>query len=103
VRRQRLQLVGCVALLVAAKVCAAAQPMLSQRPLTWRAPRVQIEEIWAPEVRDFVYISDNAYTRDEILRFESTLIAALDFNLHEPTIVRFTERCATRAGAAPRE
>jgi hypothetical protein len=24
------------------------------------------EEIWAPEVRDFVYISDKAYTREQV-------------------------------------
>jgi cyclin B len=28
------------------------------------------EEIYAPEVRDFVYITDNAYTKDEILLME---------------------------------
>lgn len=28
------------------------------------------EEIYAPEVKDFVYITDNAYTKDEILQME---------------------------------
>jgi cyclin B len=28
------------------------------------------EEIYAPEVRDFVYITDNAYTKEEILQME---------------------------------
>lgn len=28
------------------------------------------EEIYAPEVRDFVYITDNAYTKEEILEME---------------------------------
>ena len=41
VSRKRLQLVGVTAMLVASKY----------------------EEIWAPEVRDFVYISDKAYDR----------------------------------------
>ena len=31
------------------------------------------EEIWAPEVRDFVYISDKAYTREQILSMEKDL------------------------------
>ena len=41
VSRKRLQLVGVTAMLIASKY----------------------EEIWAPEVRDFVYISDKAYDR----------------------------------------
>jgi G2/mitotic-specific cyclin-B, other len=28
------------------------------------------EEIYAPEVRDFVYITDNAYSRDQIFAME---------------------------------
>ena len=40
-----MQLVGVTAMLLAAKY----------------------EEIWAPEVRDFVYISDKAYNRQQIL------------------------------------
>ena len=41
VNRQRLQLVGVVSLMIAAKY----------------------EEIYPPEVRDYMYICDNAYTR----------------------------------------
>lgn len=32
------------------------------------------EEIWAPEVRDFVYISDRAYSRDQILNMEKIML-----------------------------
>ena len=35
------------------------------------------EEIWAPEVRDFVYISDRAYTRDQILNMEKIMLNTL--------------------------
>ena len=31
------------------------------------------EEIYAPEVKDFVYISDKAYTWDEIMKMESLM------------------------------
>lgn len=41
VSRKRLQLVGVTSMLIGSKY----------------------EEIWAPEVNDFVYISDKAYTR----------------------------------------
>ncbi len=45
VTRQKLQLVGVTAMLIASKY----------------------EEIYAPIVKDFVYITDNAYTKEEIL------------------------------------
>jgi cyclin B len=45
IMRTKLQLVGVTAMLIASKY----------------------EEIYAPEVRDFVYITDNAYSRVEIL------------------------------------
>ena len=51
VRRQKLQLVGVTGLMLASKY----------------------EEIYPPEVRDYVYICDNAYTRDEILKMEQVL------------------------------
>lgn len=43
--RTRLQLVAVAALLIASKY----------------------EEIYVPELKDFEYISDNAYTKEEIL------------------------------------
>jgi len=52
VTRKRLQLVGVTAMLIASKY----------------------EEIWAPEVRDFVYISDKAYSREDILGCEKTML-----------------------------
>lgn len=39
------------------------------------------EEIWAPEVRDFVYISDKAYTREQILDMEKQMLNTLGFHL----------------------
>eukprot|EP00741_Cyanophora_paradoxa_P004154 tig00000769_g4035.t1 len=70
VTRQRLQLVGVTAMLIASK----------------------FEEIYAPEVRDFVYISDKAYTRDEILEMEGSILGTLNFNLSVPTALMFLPR-----------
>lgn len=39
------------------------------------------EEIWAPEVHDFVYISDRAYKREQILQMEKLMLNSLKFNL----------------------
>lgn len=70
VPRRRLQLVGVVGMLIAAK----------------------FEEINPPEVREFVYITDNAYTKDEILIMECTMLTALAFYVATPTTVHFLQR-----------
>ena len=50
------------------------------------------EEIWAPEVRDFVYISDRAYERSDILDMEKQMLKALDYNLTLPTSYQYLAR-----------
>jgi hypothetical protein len=72
VLRTRLQLVGVTAMLIACKY----------------------EEIYAPEVRDFVYITDKAYTKEEILAMENSMLSVLDFNICAPSSFRFLERFA---------
>jgi hypothetical protein len=76
VTRKNLQLVGVTAMLVASKY----------------------EEIWAPEVRDFVYISDKAYTREQILEMEKSMLNALGFHLTVPTPFQFMNRYFKAAG-----
>ena len=76
VTRKHLQLVGVTAMLIASKY----------------------EEIWAPEVRDFVYISDRAYTRDQILNMEKIMLNTLRFNLTVPTPCNFLLRYLKAAG-----
>ncbi|KAK9866112.1 hypothetical protein WJX84_002263 [Apatococcus fuscideae] len=70
VTRKNLQLVGVTAMLLAAKY----------------------EEIWPPEVRDFVYISDQAYTREQILDMEKLMLNTLRFNMTVPTPLKFLAR-----------
>ena len=72
VMRQRLQLVGVTAMLIASKY----------------------EEIYAPEVRDFVYITDKAYTKEEVLEMEYFMLTKLDFNCTTPSAYRFLQRYA---------
>ena len=43
------------------------------------------EDVWAPEVRDFVYISDHAYTAEQILEMEKIMLNTLRFQLTVPT------------------
>ena len=77
VSRKNLQLVGVTAMLLASKY----------------------EEIWAPEVRDFVYISDKAYTREQILSMEKDMLNQLGFHLTVPTPYQFMSRFFKAANA----
>lgn len=70
VTRQNLQLVGVTAMLLASKY----------------------EEIYPPQIRDLVFITDRAYNRDQILEMESTMANALEFRLTVPTIYCFLLR-----------
>ena len=65
--KSRLQLVGVAAMFLVCK----------------------IEEVYAPAVSDFVYITDNAYTEAEIRQMELQIIRALDFDLCQPISLNF--------------
>lgn len=77
VRRSKLQLVGVASLLIAAKY----------------------EEIYPPELRDLVYITDRAYNKQEILEMENEIIKTLDYYFTVPTIHTFLCRYLKAAHA----
>lgn len=52
------------------------------------------EEIYPPLLKDFIYISENAYTANEILDMEKKILFALDFDISLCTAYRFLERFA---------
>lgn len=68
--RQQLQLVGVTSMLIAAK----------------------FEEIYPPEIKDFIYITDRAYTREEVINMEVYMLQMLDFSFCSPTAAHFFER-----------
>lgn len=47
------------------------------------------EEIYPPEVDEFVYITDDTYTKRQLLRMEHLLLKVLAFDLAAPTISQF--------------
>lgn len=77
VKRTKLQLVGVAALLLASKY----------------------EEIYAPEIRDLVCITDRAYSKQEIVQMESDIVKTLEYNLTVPTIHSFLCRYLKAAHA----
>lgn len=50
------------------------------------------EEIYPPLLKDFVYITDNIYTADQILEMEKSILMVLDFDIQLTSSYRFLER-----------
>jgi cyclin B len=61
------------------------------------------EEIYPPEVRDFVYITDKAYTKEEILTMEAEILSTLEYNVTSPSCYRFLELYGALAGLSAEE
>ncbi|KAJ7966114.1 Cyclin [Quillaja saponaria] len=70
IEKQRLQLLGITCMLLASKY----------------------EEICAPRVEEFCFITDNTYTRGEVLKMESEVLNFLHFQLSIPTTKSFLRR-----------
>ncbi|XVF36365.1 hypothetical protein REPUB_Repub19eG0052500 [Reevesia pubescens] len=68
--RQKLQLLGVSSMLIASKY----------------------EEISPPNVEDFCYITDNTYTKDEVVKMEADILKSLKFELGNPTVKTFLRR-----------
>ncbi|KAK4724311.1 hypothetical protein R3W88_027090 [Solanum pinnatisectum] len=47
------------------------------------------EEISPPHVEDFCYITDNTYTREEVVNMERDLLSFLNFEISSPTTITF--------------
>merc|ERR1719287_70227 len=70
VKRVKLQLVGVTCMLLAAKH----------------------EEIYPPEIKDFVHVTDRAYSREDILEQEVSILNTLQFQLTSPSPLQFLNR-----------
>ena len=62
-KRSKLQLVGVSAMFIACKY----------------------EEIYPPDLKDFVYITDGAYVKSDVLKMENKMLASLGFDVTFPT------------------
>ena len=52
----------------------------------------KFEEIFPPGVDDFVYISDNTFTRVQVIEMETLMLNSLEFDLTNPTALGFLTR-----------
>ncbi|XP_065186527.1 G2/mitotic-specific cyclin-A-like [Sycon ciliatum] len=80
VHRGKLQLVGATAVLVASK----------------------LEEITVPEISQFVYITDNTYSLEQIQRMEMLLLLHLQHEMAMPTSLCFLEHFASVSNCSQR-
>ena len=76
IQRSKFQLLGIAAMLIACKH----------------------EEIYTPKIKDFVCVTDNAYTTDELLMMEEKVLDKLKFDLLVPSPLDFYEILAKGFG-----
>ena len=69
ITRLKLQLLGITSLMIACKH----------------------EEIDLPKIEDFIYITDNAYIKDEVIKMENDILKVLNFELLYPSPIKFYE------------
>lgn len=72
VEKKYLQLVGICALMITSKY----------------------EEIYPPNSRDFIYLTDKAYTAEQLVKMEIDMLDAVQFIINIPTVLIFIERWA---------
>ena len=70
IKRDKLQLLGVASMLIASKY----------------------EEIYPPEVRDFVYITQKTYSKEDIIKMEYLVLSKLNFDILTVSPYRFLER-----------
>ncbi|XP_071452901.1 cyclin-A2 [Hetaerina americana] len=76
--KANLQLVGTAAMFIAAK----------------------FEEIYPPELGEFVYLTDDTYTKAQVLKMENLILKVLAFDLSVPTSLCFIKKYSLETGAA---
>ena len=50
------------------------------------------EEIYPPELKHYIRVTDNALLKEDILKLEYDILKRLEFNLTWPSVFRFMER-----------
>jgi hypothetical protein len=76
IKKNEMQLIGITCLMIACKA----------------------EEILCPEIDDYVYICDNAYTSEQILSMELEVFRTLEFNVGQPMSINFLRRYSNMGG-----
>lgn len=70
IKKSQLHLLGVTALLISTKY----------------------EEIYPPELKDLLSVSENKFSKQEVLKMECKILSTLEFNFLAPSSLRFLER-----------
>lgn len=70
IKKTQLHLLGVAALLIATKY----------------------EEIYPPDLKDLLNVSENKFTKEEVLKLEFEILSTLEFNFFAPSLLRFLQR-----------
>lgn len=81
VPKMQLQLVGVTAMFVASKY----------------------EEMYVPAIDDFVYMTDNTYTKSDIRQMEISILRTLDFMIGKPLPLHFLRRFSKAGQSDPKQ
>jgi hypothetical protein len=89
IQRRSYQLVGTAALFIASKVCgtfAVIEKTVTNNFI------LQYEETYPRKVREFAFMTDDAYTNEQITAMEIKILSVLDFRLNSPLPTHFIRR-----------
>lgn len=70
INREKFQLLGITCLFLASKY----------------------EDIYPPELKECLFVTENSYSRDDLLRLEGEILTSIDFKIKIPTPLVFLER-----------
>lgn len=70
IKKSQLHLLGVTAVLIATKY----------------------EEIYPPDLKELLNVSENKFTKTDVLKMEQEILRALDFDLFQSSAYRFLER-----------
>jgi G2/mitotic-specific cyclin-B, other len=67
IKKTQLHLLGVAALLISTKY----------------------EEIYPPDLKDLLSVSENKFSKEEVLKLENEILSTLEFNFFVPSLLRF--------------
>ena len=52
----------------------------------------KFEDIYPPDLKECLFVTENSYTKDDLLKIEGEILAAINFQIKSPTPLVFLER-----------
>lgn len=55
----------------------------------------KVEEIYPPDIKEFLYLSSDIYTNEQFIKMEQLLLKVLKFDMQPPTMASFIKLLCT--------